>query len=157
VTDDDVDYFPHFFPVIFTDRHVIVLKIFLIILLANCGFPVLSFDFVGLSRAVVWLIIFKLITYEISLFYVIIYTLDIFVIYCTYSGLQDQYRRDEIQMKVSQQHVYSAIALNELVSIRSHQIYGGMELRDPFMMCFSQRGRTYTEIDVGGVAVPFHV
>jgi len=69
--------------------------------------------------------------------------------------LQDQYRRDEIQMNVSQQHVYSAIALNKLVSIWSHQIYGGMEVRDPFMMCVSQKGWTYTEIDVGGVAVAY--
>jgi len=69
--------------------------------------------------------------------------------------VQDQYRRDEIQMNVSQQHVYSAIALNELVSIWSHRIYGGMELRDPFMMCVSHMGWTYTWIDVGGVAVAY--
>ena len=55
--------------------------------------------------------------------------------------VQDQYRSDEIQMNVSQQHVYSAIALNELVSICSHQIYGGMELRDPFMMFHKRAGR----------------
>jgi hypothetical protein len=40
------------FSVIFTDRHVIVLNIFFIILLANCGSPVLSFDFLALSRAI---------------------------------------------------------------------------------------------------------
>jgi hypothetical protein len=69
--------------------------------------------------------------------------------------VQDQYRRDEIQMNVSQQHVYSAIALNELVFIWSHQIYGGMEIRVPFVMSVSQKGWTYTEIDVGGVAVTY--
>jgi hypothetical protein len=69
--------------------------------------------------------------------------------------VQDQYRCDEIQMIVSQQHVCSAVALNELVSIWSHQIYGGMELRDPFMTCVSQKSWTYTEIDVGGFAVAY--
>jgi hypothetical protein len=63
---------------------------------------------------------FKLITYEIILiFYVIIYTLGIFVICYTYSALQHQYRRDEIQMKAIQQHVYSSIALNVPVSIKA--------------------------------------
>jgi hypothetical protein len=124
---------------IFTDRRVIVLNIFFIILLANCGYPVLNFDFLGLSRAIVWLVILKLLMYEISLmFFIITYTLDIFAIYYTYSAVYYQYRHDEIQMDVSQQHVYSAIALNELVSIWSHQIYGGMELRDPFMMCLTK-------------------
>jgi len=75
------------FSVIFTDRHVIVLNIFFIILLANCGSAVLSFDLLGLSRAVVWLVILKLLTYEINLmFYVITYTLGIFVIYYMYSA-----------------------------------------------------------------------
>lgn len=69
--------------------------------------------------------------------------------------VQDQYRRDEIQMNESQQHVHSAITLNALVSIWSHQIYGGMELRDPFMTRFSQKGWTYIEIDVGGAAVVY--
>jgi hypothetical protein len=40
------------FSVIFTDRHVIVLNILFIILLANFGSPVPSLDFLGLSRAI---------------------------------------------------------------------------------------------------------
>lgn len=81
---DNVDY-PHFF-CYFTDRHVIILNNFFIInFLANCGSPVLSFYFLGLSRAAVSLVILKLLTYEVSLmFYVITYTLGIFVIYCMY-------------------------------------------------------------------------
>jgi hypothetical protein len=48
--DDDVDY-PQF-SVIFTDGHVFVPNVFFINLLANCGSPLLSFDFLGLSRAI---------------------------------------------------------------------------------------------------------
>ena len=75
------------FSVIFTDRHVVVLNIFSIILLANCRSPVLGFDLLGLFRAIVWLVILKLLTYEISvMFCAITYTLGIFVIYYTYSA-----------------------------------------------------------------------
>jgi len=62
------------FSVIFADKHVIILNIFFIILLAICGSPVFGFDFLGLSRAIVWLVILKLLTYEISLMFYVILT-----------------------------------------------------------------------------------